>query len=133
PDVVLLDAEMPDLDVPAAVRLLRARSPASAIVVLSLNPAAGARARPEGAVVVVGKHEGTAGLLAATRGRRRRPADPCEDGRGASPRRSGAPPSRGRPKIVTSGGARDRLASRLAGARRGERRDAGRRGRDDGR
>ena len=70
PDVVLLDAEMPDLDLPAAVRLLRARSPASRIVVFGLAPAAVARALPQGGVVVVGKHEGTAALLAAARGRR---------------------------------------------------------------
>ena len=70
PDVVLLDAEMPDLDLPAAVRLLRARSPASAVVVLSLHPDAVARSLPEGEVVVVGKHGGTAALLAAVRGDR---------------------------------------------------------------
>jgi DNA-binding NarL/FixJ family response regulator len=69
PDVILLDAEMPDLHLPDAVRLLRARSPSSRVVVLSLDPAAVARSLGGGRVVLVGKHEGTAGLLAAAQGR----------------------------------------------------------------
>ena len=67
PDVVLLDAEMPDLDVGEAVCTLRGRSPSSAAVVLSLHPAAVTRALGAGAALVVGKHEGTAALLAAIR------------------------------------------------------------------
>ena len=71
PDVVLLDAEMPDVDVRETVGLLRARSPASTVVILSLNPAALARTLGAGTVVLVGKHEGAAGLLAAALGGRR--------------------------------------------------------------
>jgi DNA-binding NarL/FixJ family response regulator len=69
PDVVLLDAEMPDLRLRDVVGLLRARSPTSRVVVLSLDPAAVARSLG-GAAVPVGKHEGTAGLLAAVWGER---------------------------------------------------------------
>jgi DNA-binding NarL/FixJ family response regulator len=67
PDVVLLDAEMPDLDVGEAVRALRERSPSSAAVILSLHPSSVARALGAGAAPVVGKHEGIAVLLAAIR------------------------------------------------------------------
>jgi DNA-binding NarL/FixJ family response regulator len=70
PDVVLLDAEMPDVNVPETVGLLRARSPATTVVILSLDPAAVARKLGAGAAVLVGKHEGAAGLLAAARGER---------------------------------------------------------------
>src|SRR5688500_4630801 len=66
PDVILLDAEMPDLDVRAAVRALRGQAPASAVVVLSLGAGA-ARALGAAGATCVGKHEGTAALLAAIR------------------------------------------------------------------
>ena len=67
PDVVLLDAEMPHLDLGEAVRTLRGRSPSSAVVVLGLDPTRVARALDDGTATVVGKHEGTAALLAAIR------------------------------------------------------------------
>jgi DNA-binding NarL/FixJ family response regulator len=71
PDVILLDAEMPDADVSEAVPELLARSSASRIVILALHPDAMVRSLSGGPeVVVVGKHEGTAGLLAAARGQR---------------------------------------------------------------
>jgi DNA-binding NarL/FixJ family response regulator len=68
PDVVLLDAEMPDLRLRDAVGLLRTRSPSSRVVALSLDPIAVARSLGGGAATPIGKHEGTAGLLAAVRG-----------------------------------------------------------------
>ena len=66
PDVILLDAEMPHLDVQAAVRAIRGQSPSSAVVVLSLDAGA-ERARGAEGATSVGKHEGTAALLAAIR------------------------------------------------------------------
>ena len=68
PDVVLLDAQMPNLDVSETVRQLRARSPSSRIVLLSLDSCTlptdlDADAPP----LVVGKHEGFEALLTAIR------------------------------------------------------------------
>ena len=82
PDVVLLDAEMPGLDLSEAVRALRRRSPASAIVVLSLDSVDAVRSLGTGAVTLVGKHEGVETLLDAIR-------------RAAARRRAGADPRRG--------------------------------------
>jgi DNA-binding NarL/FixJ family response regulator len=69
PDVVLLDAEMPHLDLRAAVRAIGAESAGSAYVVLSLDPTGTARLLRTGAAgaVHVGKDEGTAALPAAIR------------------------------------------------------------------
>ena len=65
PDVVLLDAEMPHIDLQSTIRELAERAPGSAIVVLTLEPARARRAHPS--VTVVGKHEGTGALIAAIR------------------------------------------------------------------
>jgi DNA-binding NarL/FixJ family response regulator len=65
PDVVLLDAEMPHLDLSATVGELAERAPTVAVVVLTLEPARARRALRS--ATVVGKHEGTGALLAAIR------------------------------------------------------------------
>ena len=69
PDVVVLDAEMPNLDVPTTVRRLHARCPSSRIVLLTLNGAAAGVVEQSGDAVpiVVGKHEGIEALLDAIR------------------------------------------------------------------
>jgi DNA-binding NarL/FixJ family response regulator len=67
PDVVLLDAEMPHLNLPDAVRMLAARSPSSRTVVLSLYTAAAADMLDGTPAAIVGKHQGTAALLGAIR------------------------------------------------------------------
>jgi len=64
PDVVVLDAEMHDVDVPATARALRAASPTTAVVVHALNPDAFV---DDGLTLVVGKHEGGEALLATVR------------------------------------------------------------------
>jgi DNA-binding NarL/FixJ family response regulator len=65
PAVVLLDAEMPHLDLQSTVRALTESAPACAIVILTLEPARARRELPS--VTVVGKHQGTGALLAAIR------------------------------------------------------------------
>ena len=65
PDVVLLDAEMPHLDLHVTVSELAERAPACAIVLLTIEPSRARRELPS--VTVVGKHEGTGALLAAIR------------------------------------------------------------------
>jgi DNA-binding NarL/FixJ family response regulator len=67
PSVVVLDAEMPNLDVREAVRLICAQAPASACVVLSLYPDAVRRVLGPETARSVGKGEGTAALLDAIR------------------------------------------------------------------
>jgi DNA-binding NarL/FixJ family response regulator len=67
PDVVLLDAQMPNLDVSETVRQLRARSPSSRIVLLSLDSCALPRDLEGDVPLVVGKHEGFEALLTAIR------------------------------------------------------------------
>jgi DNA-binding NarL/FixJ family response regulator len=62
PDVVLLDAEMPHLDLRSTARELATRT---AVVVLTIEPARARFAIPT--ATVVGKHEGTGALLAAIR------------------------------------------------------------------
>jgi DNA-binding NarL/FixJ family response regulator len=67
PDVVLLDAQMPNLDVRETVKQLRARSPSSRIVLLSLDSDLPAGDYDGGAPLIVGKHEGIEALLDAIR------------------------------------------------------------------
>jgi DNA-binding NarL/FixJ family response regulator len=69
PDVVLLDAQMPNLDVSETLRQLRARSPSSRIVLLSLDSGSGVLAGDfdSAAPLIVGKHEGIQALLGAIR------------------------------------------------------------------
>jgi DNA-binding NarL/FixJ family response regulator len=67
PDVVLVDAETPNLDLRTTVRRLRARSPSSGIVLLSLDCSAVAGALDDYLPTIVGKHEGIEALLAAIR------------------------------------------------------------------
>jgi DNA-binding NarL/FixJ family response regulator len=67
PDVVLVDAQMPNLDVQATLRQLRARSPSSKIVLLSLDSGTLAKDLGGHTALVVGKHEGSEALLAAIR------------------------------------------------------------------
>jgi DNA-binding NarL/FixJ family response regulator len=67
PDVVLLDAQMPNLDVSETVRQLRARSPSSSIILLSLDSCTVPQDLDGDAPMVVGKHEGFEALLAAIR------------------------------------------------------------------
>ena len=67
PDVVLLDAQMPNLNVAETVRQLRARSPASRIVLLSMDSGVLARDFDGDAPLIVGKHEGIEALLVAIR------------------------------------------------------------------
>ena len=64
---MLLDAEMPHLNLPDAVRTLRAEAPSCALVVLTLHTAAVTQAIGVGVTAVVGKHEGTSALVAAIR------------------------------------------------------------------
>jgi DNA-binding NarL/FixJ family response regulator len=67
PDVVLVDAEIPNLDLSTIVRRLRARSPSSGIVLLSLDSSAVAGIFNRDVPIIVGKHEGVEALLAAIR------------------------------------------------------------------
>jgi DNA-binding NarL/FixJ family response regulator len=67
PDVVLVDAETPELDAIGLVRALAARGTQRAIVVLSLHAPAVAAAIDGTSASVVGKHEGTAALLSSLR------------------------------------------------------------------
>jgi DNA-binding NarL/FixJ family response regulator len=70
PDVVLLDAQMPNLDVRETVRQIRARSPLSGIVLLSLDSGLLAGEFDGDAPLIVGKHEGIETLLNAIRAAR---------------------------------------------------------------
>jgi DNA-binding NarL/FixJ family response regulator len=67
PDVVLVDAQMPNLDVSETVRQIRARSPSSRIVLLSLDACTLPNDLDGDAPLVVGKHEGFEALLTAIR------------------------------------------------------------------
>lgn len=67
PAVVILDAEMPHLNLQEVVRQLSDRCSSSAVVVLCLHPAALVSTLAWSGATVVGKHEGTAALLAAIR------------------------------------------------------------------
>ena len=66
PHVVLLDAEMPNLDLRGTVKAICGVA-ASGIVILTMHPASVAEALAPAEAAVVGKHEGTAALLAAIR------------------------------------------------------------------
>jgi len=90
-DVVLMDAEMPDMDGVATTAALRAVVPASQVVVLSLHADAPTRARAlaAGAAAFVGKGTGETELLATLRALRTRGASGCESRTGpARARRS---------------------------------------------
>jgi DNA-binding NarL/FixJ family response regulator len=65
PDVVLVDAEIRNLDLSSIVRRLRARSPSSGIVLLSLDSSAVTGTFNGDVPIIVGKHEGIEALLAA--------------------------------------------------------------------
>jgi len=67
PHVVLLDAEIPDLDLREAVQSLRAGSPRSGVVILALDPLAVTQQLDGEAAVVVGKHEEGTALVGAIR------------------------------------------------------------------
>jgi DNA-binding NarL/FixJ family response regulator len=77
PDIVLLDAEMADLDPAAAIRVLRERVPTSALIVVTIEPDRFADlVREVGGVDAVGKVDGPTALLAAVRRVVRRASDP---------------------------------------------------------
>jgi len=67
PDVVVLDAEMPNLDVRTTVRRLHARCPSTRIVLLSLDASGVVEALDEDVPIIVGKHQGIEALLDAIR------------------------------------------------------------------
>jgi DNA-binding NarL/FixJ family response regulator len=68
PDVVVVDAEIPGLDVVRASGLLREHAPASAVLVVTLEPdRLRALTARDPCVVAVGKVEGAAALLSAVR------------------------------------------------------------------
>ena len=73
PDVVVLDAEMPDLDVQLVVRALSQLDPYRGIVVVSQHREAVTQSLEGTASLVVGKHEGLAPLVGAIRSAARRP------------------------------------------------------------
>jgi DNA-binding NarL/FixJ family response regulator len=66
PRVILLDAEMPNLDLCGTVQAIRSVVAAS-VVILTLHTAAVTQALAADDSTVVGKHEGTPALLAAIR------------------------------------------------------------------
>lgn len=68
PDVVIVDAEVPGLDAPSAVSAIRDQAPASAIVVISIEPDRLAPViRGQDRVLAIGKIEGADALLTAVR------------------------------------------------------------------
>jgi DNA-binding NarL/FixJ family response regulator len=67
PEVVLLDAETPGLEVRAAVHALRELCPSTATVILSHNTAAVSQALSTERSIIVGRHEGTVALPWAIR------------------------------------------------------------------
>jgi DNA-binding NarL/FixJ family response regulator len=77
PDVVLIDAETPDLDAAHTVRALAEKDGRSGIVVLSQHAAAIADGLSGVAVMVVGKNEGPAAVVRAIRSAARRGRPAC--------------------------------------------------------
>jgi DNA-binding NarL/FixJ family response regulator len=67
PDVVLIDAETPDLDAQRTVRALARRAARPGIVVLSQHAVAIADQVADTPALIVGKHEGQASLVCAIR------------------------------------------------------------------
>ena len=68
PDVVLVDAEIPGLDALRAISALRDAAPATAIVVISIEPdRLGPAILGRGRIVAIGKIEGADALLSAIR------------------------------------------------------------------
>ena len=69
PDVVLMDIEMPDMDGIVVTSIVRATTPQSAVVMLSMHDDAAtqARARMAGAAALVEKRGTSEALLAAIR------------------------------------------------------------------
>jgi DNA-binding NarL/FixJ family response regulator len=67
PDVVLIDAETPDLDAAGTVRSLAQREVCRGIVVFSQHAASLAELVAGTPTRIVGKHEGQASLVAAIR------------------------------------------------------------------
>jgi DNA-binding NarL/FixJ family response regulator len=67
PDVVLVDAETPDLDASALVRALAEQVPSCGIVVVSQHRAAVSHGLNGTPAIVVGKQEGLASLVRAVR------------------------------------------------------------------
>ena len=78
PDVVVMDVEMPGGDGIGAARHLRAKSPAMAIVMLTIHgdSTTQARAREAGAAAFVEKRAAIDVLLAEIRGAAERAAEP---------------------------------------------------------
>lgn len=62
PDLILLDAEIPGLNIPLTVPLLRERSPSSAIVIISPDPETARAMVFENAATVLGRDEAIASL-----------------------------------------------------------------------
>ena len=68
PAVVVLDAEIPGLDAISALTAIRGQAPASAIVVISIEPdRLGPVIRSQERVLAIGKIEGADALLSAIR------------------------------------------------------------------
>ncbi len=68
PDVVLLDAEMTDVDLPQTIEAFRVHVPSSTLLVITLEPDRLTSAvHPDGAITPVGKVGGSEALLAALR------------------------------------------------------------------
>jgi DNA-binding NarL/FixJ family response regulator len=77
PDVVLLDAEMADIDPETAIGAFRQRTPNSALIVMTIEPDRLARVAGEHPdLVAVGKVDGPEALRAAVRRVARRASDP---------------------------------------------------------
>jgi DNA-binding NarL/FixJ family response regulator len=68
PDIVVVDAEIPGLDALKAISALRDDAPASAIVVISIEPdRLGPAIRGKRRITAIGKIEGADALLSAIR------------------------------------------------------------------
>jgi DNA-binding NarL/FixJ family response regulator len=67
PDVVLVDAETPDLDAPGLVNILSRLAPQRGIVVICQDTAGTACGINGGTAIIVGKHSGLPALVEAVR------------------------------------------------------------------